>query len=134
MINAAEIEKRIDQVITGSGLFPRIAWANKDLAQERPYLAVAVVPASVTDATLAQGRPVWTGFLVLTAVTALNVFETPGQTLLKSAGDLFVAGRAGALTLDSGKKLICGHPNQLPPYRAGEDYRLPLRITLRTEG
>lgn len=134
MINIAEIEKAVAGVITGSALFPRIAWANKDLPQVRPYLVVAVVPVMVGDPTLGQTLPVWTGFIILTVVTALNVFETPGQALLKQAGDLFIAGRAGAITMDSGKKLICGHPNSLPPYRQGEDYRLPLRINLRTEG
>ncbi len=132
MINAAEIEKAVAAVIRVSGLFPRVAWANKDLPQVRPYLVVAVVPVSVDDSTLSQGLPVWTGMLMISAVTEVNTLEGPGQALLKQAGDLFTAG--ARITLDSGKKLICGHPNPLPPYRDGTNYRLPLRINLRTEG
>lgn len=132
MISASDVEKPLSEAIVASGLFPRVAWANKDFVSERPYIAVMLVPTVVVDGTMAKTNESWTGFLQITAVTAAGQFETDGRAILANAGGLFAAGTR--LTMPNGHKvLIYDHPQHSPPYRDGADYRQPLRIPLRTE-
>lgn len=132
MIDENEILKAVGQIITASGLFPRIVWANKDAIPERPYLAVSLVPVQVTDETLGLSLPMWSGFVSATVVTGLDEYDTAGKALLKQMGDLFPG--ATRITMTSGRRLlVSAHPQPLPPYRDGADYRLPIRIPLRTD-
>lgn len=132
MIDENEILLAVGQIITGSAIFPRIVWANKDSIPERPYLALSLVPVQVTDDTLGLSLPVWSGFLSATVVTGLDEYDTAGKALLKQLGDLFPG--ASRIAMATGQQLlVSAHPQPLPPYRDGADYRLPIRIPLRTD-
>jgi hypothetical protein len=132
MIDENEIMQAVGEIIIASGQFPRIVWANKDSIPARPYLALSLVPTGVTDDTMAKSLPVWRGFLSATIVTGLDEFETAGRALQVQLGNLFPA--AMRVTMASGRRLLVpDHPQTLPPYRDGTDYRLPIRIPLRTD-
>lgn len=131
MIDQNEIEKAFGVVITTSGLFPRIVWSDRDLIQERPYIAVTIVPGVTDDRTIGRSKPFWSGFASITAVTALDEYETAGRSLLKQVGDLFPAGTR--LAMPGGDLLVPDHPQPIPGYRDKTDFRSVMRINLTTE-
>lgn len=132
MIDLTALQADIEATIALSGLFPRVAWANKDAAPARPYLALDLASIDIQDNTLAQSFPVWRGTMYATVVIAGNQFDTDGQTLLRGFAELFAS--ADRIYLADGTVVrIDGHPFPTRPYQDGADYRLPLQMKLRTD-
>lgn len=132
MIDQADITKALGQVIVASGQFPRVVWANRDAAPDKPYLVLNLRPVGISDPTIAQTSPKWSGALQGTIVTGLNEFDTAAQAQCKALAELFPSGTRYMLT--GGQKIvIAGHPSAGVGYRDGADYRMPVTIQLRSE-
>lgn len=132
MIDQTDLLSVMGKAIAASGLFPRVAYPNKDTAPEKPYLAVSLVPMTITDDTLGQSYPVWTGKLFCTVVTDLGGFDTEAQGLAKSLAELFPS--TTKLTLTNGQKVrVSGWPTPATSYRDNSDFRLQVSIPLRSD-
>ena len=131
MIDLNEVTKALGQVITGSGLFPRIVWQNRDSLPEKPFLIVELLPGPIIDRTLRQDSPHWSGSLLCTVVMDLNRYDAEGRAMIGQLAGLFPAG--GRHTVPGGSVLVAGHPRPLPGYRDGADYRLQLSIPLKSD-
>lgn len=132
MIDLNAVTKAVGQVIIASGAFPRILWTNRDGLPEKPFLIAELRTKTITDPTLDQAAPQWTGEFTGTIVTDLNQFDAEGAALIGQLAALFPSG--SRLTLSTGQKvMIAGHPSPLPGYRDGADYRLQLSIPLQSD-
>ena len=131
MIDLAEVLKALGQVITGSGLFPRIVWQNRDGLPAKPFLIVELLPGPIRDDTLSQTAPTWSGSLLCTVVMDLNRYDAEGRAMIGQLAALFPAGERHSIP--GGAVMIAGHPRPLPGYRDGADYRLQLSIPLKSD-
>lgn len=127
-ISNEEIEIELGKYLDGMTGKPAggIAWQNKDVDPERPFLAADHVPGSRTDPTLdGNGETVLGQFMVYVVVER--------GTFTKTANNLadLVMQRFKYMTLiplTNGGILIVKPPEVLPGYRDGPDWRTPVRI------
>lgn len=133
MIDEQVIMQAIATALHGqSEAFPRVLWDDTAETPERPFLAVSLVRGPVADDTLAQGLPVWTGFVIGAGVAPANGQERASMALGTAFGNLFAAGTRFAMS-DGRKLLVNGQPEAIGGYRDGPDWRYPVRVPLITE-
>lgn len=125
-ISQTALENALGQYLLTMAGVPEVAWANRNVDPDRPFLAVEHVPGPRTDPTLDGTGETVEGVMMINVVIEENQFATPANELVDDVVAHFAY--KTKVSFSDGVVLVTKPPEVLTGYKDGPDYRVPVRV------